>query len=481
MKNYCVHFLCNFPNIFEKTPLHSNINWPFFNGRSRRATITFLLAGIVFWTHLCADFATASPPHISTSSETSPVFEPSTVLDARELLPPELLKGEHHTVLDQVEPFRLTNHFTISSKLGQFDAYGQDMLRIRIHEIQALVKLQEEGAMDQVSAFGHGVAHAVVSPLMFVINLLGNPVETLIQIPKGLWRATTRLGEMATGDRGNLEDPASKELIGFSIVKRKIADKLGVDAYSSNPVLQDTLNRLSWAGYAGDTGIRLLTIPVTGPAGAVLTGTTLSTTISDLRRDYAPEDLRRLNRDKLGDMEIEESIIEDFLSHPWYSPRHETVIVQALSEMQSVANRGRFLEVATSAQFEEDALFFQRLSEMLIAYHHSIRPLSDIVTIDNQLVMGYDSNHTLIVMIPTARLAWQREVADAAQRIRHWNNPDHPTQNVEVWISGEPTPLAARNLRAMGLTVRKHAGNNLQWVSKGEFLNYASSALPFGN
>lgn len=443
---------------------------------------TFLIVNIVFWTHLCANFATALSPQSETSTVKTPVYESSmTILDARNLLSADLLHSENHTVLDQVEPFRFTNHFTISSKFGHFEAYGQEMLRIRIHEIQALVKLEEEGALDQVSAFGHGVAHAVVSPFKFVINLLTDPVETVVQIPKGLWRATTRIKEMATGDRGNLEGSASKELIGFSMVKRKIADKLGVDTYSSNPVLQDRLNELSWAGYAGDTGVRLLTIPIAGPAGAVLTGTTLSTAVSDILRDYAPEDLRRLNRDKLEEMEIEESIIENFLGHPWYSPRHETVIVQALSEMQSVANRGRFLEVAMSAQFEEDALFFQRLSEMLIAYHHNVRPLADIVSIDNQLVMGYANNHTLVVMVPMARLAWQREVAEAAQRIRYWSNPEHPTQQVEVWISGEPTPLAARHLKRMGVTVRKNAGNHLQWASAKDPLNYAANTLPYGN
>jgi hypothetical protein len=419
---------------------------------------------IAFWTHLCADFATALPPSITTSSTTT-VFESITNLDARTLLPAELLKSAHHTVLDQVEPFRFTNHFTISSPFGQFEAYGQDMLRIRIQEIHALAKLQEEGSIDKLSAFGRGVAHAALSPLKFVVNLFSDPVETATQVPKGLWRATTRLREMVIGERGPLEGPASKEIIGFSMVKRKVADELGVDVYSSNPVLQKTLNRLSWAGYAGDTGVRLLTIPVAGPAGAILTGTTLSSAVGDILRDYAPEDLRRLNRDKLEAMEIDESIIENFLGHPWYSPRHETVIVQALSEMQSVANRGRFLEVAILAQFEEDALFFQRLSEMLVAYHHNIRPLSDIVAMDNQLVAGYANNHTLIAMIPTDRLAWQREVAEAAQHLRNWKNPEHPTQKVEVWISGEPTPLAAKNLKAMGLTVKKHTRDLLRWAA----------------
>lgn len=447
-------------NILRNTP-----QVPYFKGESQRSWYTLILVSIVFWTHLCANFATAVPPQVATNSATSPIYESSSVLDARELLPSELLHSDHHTVLDQVEPFRLTNHFTISSPFGQFDAYGQDMLRIRIQEIHALAKLQEEDSLDEASAFGHGVTHAVLSPFRFVVDLLSDPVETVVQIPKGMWRATTRLKEMAVGERGKLEGHASEELIGFSIVKRKIADELGVDAYSSNPVLQKTLDSLSWAGYVGDTGIRLLTIPVAGPAGSVLTGTTISTAISDLLRDYAPEDLRRLNRDKLEDMGIAEETIEDFLAHPWYSPRHETVIVQALSEMQSVTNRGRFLKVAMSAQFEEDALFFQRLSEMLVAYHHNIRPLSDIVSIDDQLVVGYANNHTLIAMIPAARLAWRKEVADAAHLIRNWTDSEHPTQKVEVWISGEPTPLAAKNLNAMGLTVRKQSRDQLRWAS----------------
>ncbi len=425
----------------------------------------FILIFIVFWTHVCADFATAIPPHIANQTSNATQFEFSSDLDARDFLPAELLKSEHHTVLDRVEPFGLTNHFTISSPFGQFEAYGQDMLRIRIQEIHTIAKLKEEGQLDQLTSFGHGVTHAAMGPFKFVVNLLTNPISTAVEIPKGVWRATTRIKEMMTGERGPLEDPASQELIGFSIVKRKVANELGVDAYSSNPVLQNTLDRLSWAGYAGNTGVRLLTIPIAGPAGAILTGTTLSTTVSNLLRDYAPEDLRRLNRDKLKDMGIDESIIEDFLRHEWYSPRHETVIVQALSEMQSVANRGRFLEVAMAAQYEEDALFFQRMAEMLVAYHLTVRPLADIIAIDNQLVMGYANNHTLLAMIPIARLAWQRQVAQAAQQIRNWKNPDHPTQTVEVWISGDPTPMTAKNLKAMGLIVRKHAREQLRWAA----------------
>ncbi|MCZ6580550.1 MAG: hypothetical protein O6840_02840, partial [Nitrospirae bacterium] len=174
-------------------------------------------------------------------------YETPQVLDARVILPPELLKSEYHTVLDEVVPFRYTRHFRITSPYGQFEAYGEDMLRTRVQEIQALARLEE---ITQTSAFAEGVKNAVLSPFKFVWGLLTDPVETVTGVPKGLWRIMTRVGEMVTGERGELEDSEGQELIGFSMVKRKLAYKLGVDVYSSNRVLQRKLNQVAWAGYA---------------------------------------------------------------------------------------------------------------------------------------------------------------------------------------------------------------------------------------
>lgn len=410
------------------------------------------LVTIFFSSLLCVNFATAVS--LSTHSPATAEYETPSVLDARAILSPDVRKGEHHTVLDEVVPFRYTHRFRITSPYGQFEAYGTEMLRIRIQEIQALASMDEE--VNHLHSLAAGAQHAIVSPLKFVMGLFTEPAETLLAVPKGIWRMATRIGEMATGERGNLEDPENQELLGFSTVKRQVADHFGVDVYSSNRILQAKLNSLSWAGYAGDAAIRLATIPVGGPAGAVLTGTSFSNTVGELLRDHTPEELRRINRDKLEIMNIDDARIEAFLKHPWYSPRHETVLVQALFEMNTVDNRNAFFEVATSAQFEEEALFFQRMAEMLLSYHRNVKPLYEIVVIENRLLMGVTRDHTLVGMLPIGYLSWRAEVAEAMEAGTNWKSARH-IENVELWIAGKTTPRAERELLAKGITVRQDA------------------------
>ena len=429
---------------------------------SYEVRILVILASIVFWTQGCAVDTNWVPFSPSKTALTSEEFEIPEVLDARDILPPELLKSEHHTVMDEVIPFGYTNHFSITSPFGQFEAYGEDMLRIRVKEIQALSSIED---VDKFSAFASGAQHAVLSPVKFVTSLLVDPIETLIGVPKGVWRFMTRVQEMVVGERGELEEDESRELIGFSTVKRRIADSLGVDVYSSNRLLQRKLDRLSWSGYAGDTGVRLLTIPIVGPAGPVLTGTSLSSTMSHLLRDSAPEDLRRLNREKLENMEFDHALIDKFLSHNWYSPRHETFFVEALAEMKEVKGRGKFMEVALGAKFEEDVLFFERLAEMMAAYHQNIKPLSEIVIIQHRLVMGYTTDHNLVAMLPVSRLPWRKEVAEATELVKNWKSNEHPVQQIELWISGNVTPQATRQLTASGIKIHEQAMGEILFPS----------------
>ena len=421
------------------------------HGRSSRPW-SLTLVTIVIFTLPCGNFATAVSSFTHSTATTR--YETPSVLDARAILSPDVRKGEHHTVLDEVVPFRYMHRFRITSPYGQFEAYGEDMLRIRIQEIQAIGTMEED--VNHVKSLAAGAQHAIISPLKFTLSLLTNPTETIMAIPKGMWHMATRIGEMAIGDRGNLEDPENQELMGFSTVKRQVASHFGVDVYSSNRVLQNKLNSLSWAGYAGDAAIRLATIPIGGPAGAVLTGTSFSNTVSELLRDHAPEELRRLNRNKLEAMKLDESLIKAFLQHPWYSPRHETVLVQALFEMNIVSNRQTFVEVATSAKFEEDALFFQRMAEMLLSYHRNVKPLERLVAIEDRLLMGVTRDQTLVGMLPIGYLPWRVELAEAADAVAKWKATRH-IDNVELWIAGKPTPRASRELLAKGIAVRQQA------------------------
>ncbi len=416
------------------------------------------LVSLVFFTLPCANFATAAS--LLPDSSATAAYETPSTLDVRAILPPDIRKGPHHTVLDEVVPFRHTHRYRITSPYGQFEAYGGEMLKIRIQEIQAIATMDKE--VNHIKSVAAGAKHAILSPFKFMLGLVSEPTETLLAIPKGMWHMATRIGEMAAGERGSLEDPENAELLGLATVKRQVADHFGVDVYSSNRVLQKKLNSLSWAGYAGDAAVRLATLPIGGPAGAVLTGTSFSTTVGELLRDHTPEELRHLNRNKLEIMRLDDSLIEAFLQHPWYSPRHETVLVQALFEMNIVKNRKTFFKVATSARFEEEALFFQRMAEMLLSYHQNVKPLAEIVAIDDRLLMGLTRDQTLVGMLPSEYLSWRAELAEAAETVATWASTKE-VKTVELWLTGKPTPRAHRKLLAKGITVRQGAMDYLMF------------------
>ena len=169
-----------------------------------------------------------------------------------------------------------------------------------------------------------------------------------------------------------------------------------------------------------------------------------------------------MNRGILHAMAIDDGLIESFLTHPWYSPRHETMLVHALADMEGVLHRSRFLKVAMTAEFEEEALFFQRLAEMLAAYHRHVAPLTEIVVIDSHLIVGYTKERHLTAMLPVSHLPWRHEVEQAADALSTWDSPGQDVEQIEVWLTGTATPRAFIQLLAKGFTLREDAQERLQ-------------------
>ena len=131
----------------------------------------------------------------------------------------------------------------------------------------------------------------------------------------------------------------TKELLGFSKVKRQYAHLLGVDVYSSNKVLQKELNSVSWTGFAGGSDSLLATMLDKHNYNAVynlIKTTKLTEGLNEVLLENSPEELRGVNRKKLKLMGIVDPVIEEFLAHPKYSPRHETFIVHILAEMKGL-------------------------------------------------------------------------------------------------------------------------------------------------
>src|SRR3954454_6679832 len=69
-------------------------------------------------------------------------FEPPATLSASKTLPPDLLSGPNHRVEERVSNDGYLNTYRIGSKFGTFVAVSTPMLRKRIGEINALVRME---------------------------------------------------------------------------------------------------------------------------------------------------------------------------------------------------------------------------------------------------------------------------------------------------------------------------------------------------
>ncbi len=408
------------------------------------------MLSIIFFTAICVG---------QTETEYAE-YETPGVLKAHEILPPELLEGENFRVFEDVVTYGFTNYYTIGTPYGTFEVEGDDMLRTRIHEVKAITALR---GIKKTKAFGNAAKKAATSSVKGAWSLISHPVNTVSGVPKGVGRLFSRVGEMFKGKRGDSEDSVTKELIGFSRVKRQYAHKMGVDVYSSNEVLQKELNSVSWAGFAGGVGVSLATMPVKSASKVAfisIKATKFTYGMNKIMLDYAPEDLRRLNRGNLVRMGIEESVIEEFLFHPKFSPQHKTFIVHALAEMEGVKNRDQFIKQALFAESELDAFIFQRVAEMMYGYHKNVGPIKEIIPV-RRLVVGYTADQKIVATIPIDYIYWTEQADHGSAAVVRLRSKGRPVKRVELWITGNITSKAKNEIEARGIVVKEQIGKRL--------------------
>ena len=84
-------------------------------------------------------------------------YESPPTLTATELAPANLLAGPVHKVGDSVTTDGFLTRFTVQSIFGNFTAVGPGMLEVRVHEIEAIGRLQD---LEQDEEFQKGAKAA---------------------------------------------------------------------------------------------------------------------------------------------------------------------------------------------------------------------------------------------------------------------------------------------------------------------------------
>ena len=377
-------------------------------------------------------------------------YEAPAILSASRILPAELLSGPNHRVQERVTNDGIVNIYKIDSKFGTFDAVSTAMLRIRIQEINAIAVMDR---LKGTKEYADSLKESGLSTLVAAKDMVFQPIQTTTEVVSGVGLLFRRAGDSLFGaKRSDAEDSRFENLIGFSNYKRDYAYQLGVDVYSRNKVLQDRLNEIAWTGFAGGLTVSAAMAAVPGGAGVAMTAIGATRLSTAIYQNTPPQDLRRMNTEKLKAMGIDEHTVDTFISDAEFSPREQTILVSALVEMQGVAERDRFVQLAALTNKDDVAFFRQRQAEMYAGYHRAVSPFERFLSV-GPVAAARTVKGSLVFNIPVDYVSWTEEIARVVTTADNLANQLPGINDKQLWITGTLSPRARVEMQRLNWKV----------------------------
>jgi len=411
--------------------------------------------------------AAALPAFAQESFEGSVTFKPA------DLLPAALVQGPHYKLADQVKTEGFLHEFVIQSDYGSFTAAGTSMLYVRLREVQALAALQEVSKSD---VFISAAGSSVLSVGKSLGQAAADPVATVEGLGAGVKRAGVNLGRKAKKTVGSATDAAegaaekvqgddkpktetageksstdkaidagtsaAMSHFGVNGATRRWAQKLGVDPYSSNPVLRQALEEIGKIDAAGGIAGKVV-IPIPPIAGK-------AADVSELTWGKDPEELSKLNEQRFAELGVDKEVAAGVLKTKAFSPSQQTRFVAALHAVRA-AGLADYVDTARQAAGEIEAEFFTESAEMLAAFHAHDRV--EAVLTDSRAMVAVVSGKKAVALLPLDSIRWtdasRKALTEIADRVRK----ELAASRLEIALTGRMSPRALKEAEAIGWTV----------------------------
>ena len=161
-------------------------------------------------------------------------------------------------------------------------------------------------------------------------------------------------------------------------------------------------------------------------------------------------------------MGIPEERRQAFITHPWYSPRQQSLLVAHLAALDLVEGRAALIDAAARATSEEDAVFYTRTAELVRAYHENVAPLERLVLL-RDTVIGLTDDGRLVAPLAFDYVVWTRPVHVFANTLRRSTVSDgRRITRREMLVTGSFSPKARAMIEGRGIVVTEQALERLR-------------------
>lgn len=417
-------------------------------------------------------------------------FEQEPVLAATTLVQPALLSGPGFQVDPHVEIRGYMARFTLDTAIGPIQADSVEMLAIRVAEIPAVQAIARQGHAESLAQAAGG---SVAEKGQRLSQLIRNPWQTLKGIPAGVARyfgkrlrklgrqaqslsdhAARELGtsgeafprsdgpmtatrdidrreadlqqanhDTGLGDLGAEAEREIKRQMDYRQSRRELAEKLGIDPYTSNPYLRERLDLLAWSASAGRTTADLAIGAIDGTAGLVLAR---GNQLNELVWKQDEEHIRVATRQRLERHARDEFLIRQFLRRGVFTPSLHASMLEALDSLHPADGGDALLELAMTARSELEARYLVNALRLLARQLGEDAHDGHLLTIGAGLAYQRKSGE-VVLPLPVDYLAWTREVADFL------GQEEFRGQRKSVLIQGTASSRSLRELTERGWNI----------------------------
>jgi hypothetical protein len=378
-------------------------------------------------------------------------YETPGPVNAGDFLPKSVFAEKRIFVEKTAENNGLQNIYRIRAGTKEYEVTGSAAAVAFLQELRAINQLSQ---ISTANAFKSGLKQSAKDTYETGKQIVRNPIGAVKKVPEGASRFFGKVKGFLNQDEdetGQKSSPgeAIKGFLGVDDAKRKLAARLGVDVYSRNQALQEELDRVASAMAGGGLAFDIGTLPVGGAAGVGLTAIGIEQTVDGLINDTSQENLRKWNEQKLSQLGANRDLITEFLNHPWYTLRQETIITTALSKV--AIDPTIFLEAANKARTEEDGRYFENVAELLTAYTQKAAPLQSF-RLQDGLICAVDRNDVLVVPVSLDYAIWTPTVAQRVDALAALVGDNQNIKRVEIWTDGKASERVKAELgkRAIG-------------------------------
>lgn len=378
-------------------------------------------------------------------------YETPPILPAAQLLPESALAGPKFKVRNDAVSDGYMYSYTIASDWGELKASSTLEAEQVIGELAAVERLE---ALEGSKEFGGAMKKAAGGVAQGATDLVTRPVDSLKGAATGVGAMFGRAREAVAnpGAKGAQEDSALANLAGFSKVKREYARAFGVDVYSRNPILQEHLDSVARAAFAGDITAKMAMMVIPGGAGAAVSVAGNSARLNDTVYDLPPLELRKRNRSALDAMKINADVADLFIGNTVFTPTEQTAVVEAMMRMATTRNRDAYFKNAVLTNGPETAAFRYRQAQMYAAYHAS-KPIERFVSV-GEVALGQRADGTLVFCAPLDALYWTAQAAGFLEAFDAALPSVGGVTGKELVLGGTISPMAYKELTGRGWKVQ---------------------------